>query len=273
MRRASLSAGGAHPRGPPRILAAAAMQLNARTVRLGDVPRGGILAGDRYAPLDRRRSAATLDGQTSSAEDEMTETTGYSTVAEGPIDAGADMVALVPGSSVLPAGSAPGEVVDTSTGPPGVPPHGVGRRALSATAKRDPMKQLTPVRVLTVDDQVIFRQVAREVIVATDGFDAVGEAASGEEALDAVERLAPQLVLLDVRMPGMDGIEVARQLVACHPEVVVVLISLEESVDLPSAGQLGRLVPFVRKQDFGPKLLRRLWSEHRNVGDAPRPAV
>ena len=50
------------------------------------------------------------------------------------------------------------------------------------------------------------------MIEATPGFEAVGEAASGEEALDAVDRLDPQLVLLDVRMPGIDGIEVARRL-------------------------------------------------------------
>lgn len=135
------------------------------------------------------------------------------------------------------------------------------------------MKQLTTVGVLTVDDQAIFRRVAREVIDATAGFEAVGEAASGQEALDAVERLAPQLVLLDVRMPGMNGFEVARQLVECHPEVVVVLISVEESVDVLPPGRLGRSVPLVRKQDFGPKLLRRLWAEEGNVGDAPRPAV
>jgi two-component system invasion response regulator UvrY len=116
------------------------------------------------------------------------------------------------------------------------------------------------VRVLTVDDQELFRGVARDVIEATPGFESVGEASSGEEALEAVERLAPELVLLDVRMPGLDGIEVARRLLAMHPEVVVVLISMEDRIDVPSAAQL-RTVPFVRKQDFGPRLLRRLWSE------------
>ena len=70
------------------------------------------------------------------------------------------------------------------------------------------------VRVLTVDDQAVFRGVARDVIEATAGFEAIGEAANGEEALEAVERLAPQLVLLDVRMPGLDGVEVARRLTA-----------------------------------------------------------
>jgi two-component system, NarL family, invasion response regulator UvrY len=119
------------------------------------------------------------------------------------------------------------------------------------------------VSVLTVDDQAMFRGVAREVIDATPGFESVGEAASGEEALRAVDRLTPQLVLLDVRMPGLDGIEVARRLCATHPDTLVVLISIEDSIDVPSAAQLGDSVPLVRKQDFGPRLLKRLWSERR----------
>ena len=118
------------------------------------------------------------------------------------------------------------------------------------------------VRVLTIDDQAIFRALARTVIEATDGFSAIGEAACGEEGLEAVARLTPDLVLLDVRMPGMGGIEVARRLAATHPEVVVVLISIEERIDVPSAAELDT-VPLVRKQDFGPRLLRRLWAERR----------
>jgi two-component system, NarL family, invasion response regulator UvrY len=120
----------------------------------------------------------------------------------------------------------------------------------------------TAVRVLTVDDQALFRGIAREVIDATPGFEVAGEAASGEEALTAVEALAPQLVLLDVRMPDIDGVEVARRLSKSHPETLVVLISVEESVDVPSAAQLTGAVPFVRKRDFGPRLLRRLWATH-----------
>lgn len=124
--------------------------------------------------------------------------------------------------------------------------------------------QSNPVRVLTVDDQARFREVARDVIDATAGFEVVGEAENGDEALLAVERLAPQLVLLDVRMPGLDGITVARRLRERHPDTVVVLISIEDPLDLPSAAELVDAIPLVRKQDFGPRLLRRLWSEHRH---------
>jgi DNA-binding NarL/FixJ family response regulator len=119
------------------------------------------------------------------------------------------------------------------------------------------------VRVLTVDDQAVFRGIAREVIDATPGFESVGEAASGEDALAAVDRLAPHLVLLDVRMPGLDGIEVARRLHATHPDTLLVLISIEDSIDLPSAARVADSVPLVRKQDFGPRLLKRIWREHR----------
>lgn len=117
-----------------------------------------------------------------------------------------------------------------------------------------------------MDDQEVFRRIADDVIAATDGFEAVGEAGSGDEALEAVRRLSPDLVLLDVRMPGLDGIEVARRIVASRSDVVVVLISIDELADLPSTAELGDAVPLVRKQDFGPRLLRQLWAENGRWG-------
>jgi two-component system invasion response regulator UvrY len=118
------------------------------------------------------------------------------------------------------------------------------------------------VGVVVVDDQLVFRQVAHEVIDATHDFELLGEAASGPHALLAVSELHPDLVLLDVRMPGMDGIETARRLHAEHPATVVVLITVGQSPNLPGGISSCGAVGLVNKQDFGPGMLRRLWAKH-----------
>jgi two-component system, NarL family, invasion response regulator UvrY len=135
---------------------------------------------------------------------------------------------------------------------------------LTPSAPRSPPygSARTAVAVVTVDDQAVFRSVAREVVEATPGFEPAGEAASGEEALQLVESVRPQLVLVDVRMPGMDGVETARRLSSAHPDLVIVLISLEDRSNVPSTVSESGAVAFVRKQDFGPALLRTLWEAH-----------
>jgi DNA-binding NarL/FixJ family response regulator len=79
------------------------------------------------------------------------------------------------------------------------------------------------VGVVTVDDQAIFRAAAREVIDVTPGFETAGEAASGEEAIALVGRLDPQLVLVDVRMPGMGGLELLDELRRTERDVLELL--------------------------------------------------
>jgi DNA-binding NarL/FixJ family response regulator len=118
------------------------------------------------------------------------------------------------------------------------------------------------VGVVTVDDQPVFLKAARDVIHATPGFTSVGEAGSGEEALALVEERQPELVLLDVRMPGMDGIETAGLIKQACPQVVVILISIEEPANVPAATSSSGAAALVRKQDFGPRVLRRLWLAH-----------
>ena len=118
------------------------------------------------------------------------------------------------------------------------------------------------VTVLAVDDQAIFRRTARSLIEATPGFKQVGEAASGAEALELAAALDPDLVLVDIRMPGMDGIETARRLAAVVPDAVVVLISIEEVPELPSNLTAVGAAAHLRKQDLSTRTLSELWSAH-----------
>jgi two-component system invasion response regulator UvrY len=118
------------------------------------------------------------------------------------------------------------------------------------------------VTVLAVDDQPIFLRAAQQLIADTPGFEQVGEATSGPEALDMAAALDPDLVLLDVRMPGMDGIETARRMVALDARAVVVLVSLEETPELPaSLASVGAAV-HLRKQDLSTRALREIWTAH-----------
>jgi two-component system, NarL family, invasion response regulator UvrY len=118
------------------------------------------------------------------------------------------------------------------------------------------------VGVMVVDDQSPFRRAARAVINATKGFEAVGDATSGPEALRHADQLQPDLVLIDVHMPGMDGFETARRLTESHPECIVVLVSLD-ALEVPaSAVTTCGAVAFVRKQELRPATLRSLWSVH-----------
>jgi DNA-binding NarL/FixJ family response regulator len=117
------------------------------------------------------------------------------------------------------------------------------------------------VTVLTVDDQAVFRRAAAELIAATPGFEEVGQAASGREALEMATALHPDLVLLDVRMDEMDGIETAERLLASNPDAVVVLISLNEVPEVESA-VAGGVAAHLRKQDLSTRTLRAVWAAH-----------
>jgi DNA-binding NarL/FixJ family response regulator len=126
------------------------------------------------------------------------------------------------------------------------------------------------VLVLTVDDQASFREVARRVVEVVPGFRWIGEACTGEEAVAFVRRQAPDLVIMDVRMPGMGGLDAAQRITADAPGIAILLVSAEEAEAAAYDEADARLATVARKQDFGPALLRAAVSGTR-PGRAVRP--
>ena len=124
--------------------------------------------------------------------------------------------------------------------------------------------------VLVVDDQVPFRVAARAVLRRLAEFELAGEASSGTQAIEMVDRLHPELVLMDISMPQMNGIEATRKILAAHPDTVVVLCSTYDMRDLPAEAGTSGAAGYVNKEQLGADLLRRIWA-HRDAG-WPGPA-
>ena len=114
------------------------------------------------------------------------------------------------------------------------------------------------VRVLVVDDQAPFRQAAKAVVSVTPGFEVVAEAASGEEAVHMAHLLAPDLVLMDVHLPGIDGLAACRAIVADHPATTVLLLSTYQEEDVPGDTRTCGALAYVSKDQFGPDVLEHL---------------
>ena len=112
-------------------------------------------------------------------------------------------------------------------------------------------------RVLVVDDHASFRSIVRRVLVA-DGFTIVGEAAGGAEAIRASRDLCPDLVLLDVQLPDIDGFEVAASLATQVDPPAVVLVSSRSRADygarIEDCGARG----FIAKSELSGPAVRRL---------------
>jgi DNA-binding NarL/FixJ family response regulator len=129
--------------------------------------------------------------------------------------------------------------------------------------KEETVDATDTVAVLIVDDQAPFRAVARTVVGLTGGFGVAGEAETGEDALAEADRVEPDLVLMDINLPGISGIEATRQICQTRPDTVVILVSTYQEADLPADAMACGAASYVHKEDIGPALLRQIWDEHR----------
>ena len=121
----------------------------------------------------------------------------------------------------------------------------------------------TPVRVLLVDDQALFREALATLLEVRPEVAVVGEAANGAEALDRVAALQPDVVLMDLHMPVLDGIAAARRLRVEHPEVrVLALTTFDDDEDVFAALRAGA-VGYLLKDVSGDRLVEALLAAAR----------
>ncbi len=135
------------------------------------------------------------------------------------------------------------------------------------------------VGVLVVDDQPAFRSAASAVIQFTPGFKLVGQVGSGEEAIEFVTQHAPELVLLDIRMPKLDGVATARAIARIRRDTVTVLVSADQQPAIAADPRAHDAAAFLVKDKLGPRTLCELWATrearvaHQNDQAAPEPTT
>ena len=115
------------------------------------------------------------------------------------------------------------------------------------------------VRVWVVDDQASFRRATAATVAATEDFTMGGDCETGESAIELIPDASAGIVLMDIHMPGMGGIEATRRLRAAHPDLIVLLTSTYDVEDLPPEVANCGAAAYLHKEHLTPDLLTRLW--------------
>ena len=129
------------------------------------------------------------------------------------------------------------------------------------------------VGVLVVDDCAEARAAIGNAVVETNSFELVGSVGSGDEALDAVRRLDPELVLLDVRMPGLNGPQTCSLIRASGARAVVILVSAHPRPELPDSVDTCGARAVLYKGEVSPRRLEALWQSVQLQGSDTAAAL
>lgn len=105
-------------------------------------------------------------------------------------------------------------------------------------------------RVLLVDDSATFSASAARFLESIPGFDVLGHAVNGEDALQKVMVLQPELILMDIDMPVMDGLEAGRKIFALYPQIRIVFLSVNQGKDYQDLALQSGGSAFISKSDF-----------------------
>src|SRR4026207_879826 len=128
------------------------------------------------------------------------------------------------------------------------------------------------VQVLVGDDQAPLRDAARAVIARVPGFELIAEATSGEEAVELVDRVRPSVVLMDINMGAMDGLQATKLITTAHPETMVILVSTYTEADMPPTARECGAAAYVNKDELSPRAIRRLWEAGGDPAWSASPA-
>ena len=126
---------------------------------------------------------------------------------------------------------------------------------------------MPPLRILVADDHDIVRQGLRSLLQSRPGWEVCGEASNGREAVDMCMELKPEIVITDIAMPQMTGLEATRQILKANPKTQVIILTMHESEELLrevlDAGARG----YVLKTDKGRELISAVdrGSQHHNT--------
>lgn len=128
----------------------------------------------------------------------------------------------------------------------------------SARTKADDSRSESKARLLLVDDHEIVRQGLASLLQGAEGFEICGQAATGEDAIREADRTKPDIIIMDLRMPGIDGLQATRSILKTHPGTDVLIFTVDESEQVLREALKAGARGCVTKTDAGSTLLSML---------------